>query len=694
VVLLGHLLSPTGFPSDPPQDQPAEEDRPAEKVVVIGRRLDDGVPKVHLDSIGSRDVFGPERVRETGARTLNDLIQHIPAISARPYNGGEAAAPSFSMRGLPDDGLTEFVHVLIDGVPSNPLPYGWTAFSFMPITPERIFAVDYIRGGHTVRYSPDTVGGVLNFITQPIPGEPRLDARLSTGDDGFATGMVSWGTTLGSVGMLGTYVDRQGDGYRRDGAWDQRDSNLKLRWKIDDTSWFAASISYMDDNHRAPGGLTLEQFDRDRLANARPENYFDGDRTLADFLYHNRTSEQTSWEIFFSAAGTARHLRAQRPRFGEPETISDWRDDSYFWGVGARLETEVEVGGTRHRLYAGFRFHREWIPDWIIESEPYPGGPGTPVVESSFSLETVSAHLDDTVQLTDKLKLVAGVRLEWVPSAEGKDSIAGWDFDDEFFTVLPGLGASYLLTDRIALYANWHEGFRAPQVFGFGSVRPGDDLDFEESTISEIGVRYGTRFGLSGSVTGWRTEYDDFHLFTNEGYFENLGRIVAVGVDMEATLDLGSAWRPLEGLVFSGSLTLQDSELRSGPEQGNDVPYAWSEKAAALVRYSRGGWVGTLGGTFVSESFSDSDNTREESADGQLGINPSRTVWDLRVGKTVGIGRTGLLEVAVGATNLTDKEWFVHSRGGFFGGGKVAGPPRQAYLGLNYVLDMGARPSP
>ena len=133
----------------------------ADEVLVIGRTGSDGVPQVSLGHPASRDILAPETIHAIGARDLNDLIQNLPSVSTRPYNGGEASAPSFSARGLPDDGLTEYIHVLVNGIPANAAPYGWTAFSFMPLAPERVHAVDSIRGGHTVRYSPNTVGGVI-----------------------------------------------------------------------------------------------------------------------------------------------------------------------------------------------------------------------------------------------------------------------------------------------------------------------------------------------------------------------------------------------------------------------------------------------------------------------------------------------------------------------------------------------------
>ena len=46
------------------------------------------------------------------------------------------------------------------------------------------------------------------------------------------------------------------------------------------------------------------------------------------------------------------------------------------------------------------------------------------------------------------------------------------------------------------------------------------------------------------------------------------------------------------------------------------------------------------------------------------------------------VGKKAAGRFFVGATNVFDAEWFVHSRGGFFGGGKVAGAPQQVYAGF------------
>ncbi|MBI4324706.1 MAG: TonB-dependent receptor [Chloroflexi bacterium] len=284
-------------------------------------------------------------------------------------------------------------------------------------------------------------------------------------------------------------------------------------------------------------------------------------------------------------------------------------------------------------------------------------------------MDTLSLHLDDTFRPIDRLTVNLGARLEWIPNVEGSDRVAGWNFDDDFLTALPGAGLSYEITERWAVFGNYFHGFRAPQLWGFGSAAAsGHGLTFEDSRAAEVGARARGPAGLGGAVTFWRNEYDDFGVFY-DGSHNNLGEILAQGADFELDWNAGELCACLRGFSVLGALTLQDSELRSGPFSGNDVPYAWHEKASWRLRYARQGWTATLGGTYVGDSFSDEANTQFDNANGNLGRNPSRVIWDGRLAKLITLGKAADLELAVGANNLFDKDWHVHSPGGFFGPG-------------------------
>ena len=88
--------------AEPAPGEDGDTERPAVEAgeIIVTGRMEEGVPVVPLDSVGSRDIFGPKQIRETGARDINDLVQYIPAISTRPYNGGEASAPHAVFHGI------------------------------------------------------------------------------------------------------------------------------------------------------------------------------------------------------------------------------------------------------------------------------------------------------------------------------------------------------------------------------------------------------------------------------------------------------------------------------------------------------------------------------------------------------------------------------------------------------------------
>ena len=693
-VLLVLSAAPTGAQDlDPlPTTTPRGDELELPAILVTGRIQAEGVPDVPLEAVGSRDVLGPEAVRATGARDVNDLLQHLPALSTRPYNGGEAAAPSFSARGLPDDGLTEYLHVLIDGVPASPLPYGWTAFSFFPLAPERIHAIDYQRGAHAVRYSPNSVGGVLNFVTRPLPSDPTLDLFTSLGTHGYASHLLTGGGRTGDWSWRLEHVDREGDGYRQDGAWAQEDLHLKARRDLGDGDWLAISGGYMESAHKAPGGLTQAEFQADPFSNARPHNRFEGYRASIDLLHHANLGRDTWVETFAYHAVTKRHLLAQRPHFpgpADPLTLSDWVDHGKVAAVGLRFGHELG-GDMEHELYGGLRYQREWIPSWTIDSGPLPGGPFVETQDIEYGIDAFSAHLDDRFSPADGWTMQVGGRFELVPSATGTNTTGTgtFDFDEDFAAFLPGLGLSYAPTAGWSLFGNWFEGFRAPQAWGFGLVPdPSDsDLDFERSRAFELGARWRPSERAEASATLWRNEYDDFGVF-HSGFYENLGSIEAQGLDLEGAWSGGDG--ALERLSLTGSVTLQESELTSGPNEGNELPYAWETKAAWRASYLLGDrWDLSLGGTYVGDSFADEANTVLENPDGNLGRNPSRTLWDAQVGGEWEVGPGASLRLGLGATNLFDEEWYVHSRGGFFGGGKVVGPPLQGFASISFTLNV------
>src|SRR3546814_4728208 len=59
----------------------------------------------------------------------------------------------------------------VDGYPIAIVPYCNLGVSLFPVTMASIDTIDIVRGGAAVHYCPNNVGGVINFLTRPIPRE-------------------------------------------------------------------------------------------------------------------------------------------------------------------------------------------------------------------------------------------------------------------------------------------------------------------------------------------------------------------------------------------------------------------------------------------------------------------------------------------------------------------------------------------
>jgi Fe(3+) dicitrate transport protein len=57
----------------------------------------------------------------------------------------------------------------MDGIPVPFAPYGQPQLSLAPVSLGNMDAVDVVRGAGAVRYGPQNVGGVVNFVTRAIP---------------------------------------------------------------------------------------------------------------------------------------------------------------------------------------------------------------------------------------------------------------------------------------------------------------------------------------------------------------------------------------------------------------------------------------------------------------------------------------------------------------------------------------------
>ena len=190
LLLLCPLLLCAAVAEDVPADEPIE--LPDIELTVSRYRQ----PK---EDVAAQVVVLDRRDLEaSGGDTVKDILLSVPGIDVRPQ-GAAGAQAGVSIRGS----RTEQVLVIIDGRRVNTAQGGGVDFADIALSD--IERIEILKGGGSVLYGSDPVGGVINIITKR-GGEG--DIKLTTEAGSFGTWSLL-GSTGNRVGRGDWRVDLQ-----------------------------------------------------------------------------------------------------------------------------------------------------------------------------------------------------------------------------------------------------------------------------------------------------------------------------------------------------------------------------------------------------------------------------------------------------------------------------------------------------
>lgn len=163
------------------QGQTNQKPQTLETIVVTGSHI----RRVDLETSSPVVTLDSAKIKQSGAVTVGDLIQQLPAVTGSPQNtrvnnGGGTGGTFANLRGLG----TNRTLVLVDGhrVFDNDL-------NKVPI--ELIERVEVLTDGGAVTYGSDAIGGVVNFILKKNyqGAEANVNYGISDRDDSERKGV-------------------------------------------------------------------------------------------------------------------------------------------------------------------------------------------------------------------------------------------------------------------------------------------------------------------------------------------------------------------------------------------------------------------------------------------------------------------------------------------------------------------------
>ena len=127
---------------------------------------------------GSGTFIGSDVIKSNNYDNIDSVLKTIPGVYSREENG-YGIFPNISLRGV-DPGRSQKLTIMEDGVLSQPAPYTDFSAYFNPTTGNKD-GIEVLMGSSQVLYGPRTTGGVLNYLTTPIPSKRKFHMKTTYG---------------------------------------------------------------------------------------------------------------------------------------------------------------------------------------------------------------------------------------------------------------------------------------------------------------------------------------------------------------------------------------------------------------------------------------------------------------------------------------------------------------------------------
>lgn len=273
-------------------------------------------------------------------------------------------------------------------------------------------------------------------------------------------------------------------------------------------------------------------------------------------------------------------------------------------------------------------------------------------IDATGDAVTTALYAATTLDLSDRLTVDVGVRAENHEvnysvdvGLDGQVDFAV-DYDESEFSWTAA--ANYLFTESFSAFGRINSGSKMPYFDDFrdnqDAFNDGNDL-IQEVDQFEVGVKWVTDY-VSVYATGFYTEVDPTFFVALAGQGAVIQTQESTGVELDAVWDTDA------GFSVSLNATLQDSEIKSGPNDGNETPRqpGWQVRLTPSYAFDVGTITGTVYGTLtaVDDRFGEPEN-----------VNVLDGYEKLDLGVIFRVNET--FSVQLSADNLTDEDALTES---------------------------------
>jgi iron complex outermembrane receptor protein len=506
-------------------------------------------------------VITAEQMSERGSLNVVDALRDLGGLQIRSLNGNPAQA-ELSLRGFGENAHGRTL-ILRDGQRLNSPDMAGVNWLQLPVS--SVARIEVLEGPQSVLYGDHALAGVVNIITHDEARPERTEARVQAGSyDTYGASLATHrqsGATQGTAG--GDWQTSKG--YRHNGGFD----SLNLRAGVDSVVNEALRTSIFGTYDRMVNGLpsylTRDAMQADPRQTTAPDDEAATDTYNANLALNWRpTADQTVNAAFIY------NRREAETDFVSWMSFADTAVDSLTFTLNHQLDASLFDLPTRLLSGVDLYFDR-------LDADRYADADGTMHLLSAVVDKTsLGAYLNNETDLTDKLMLTLGGRIEQASyAADVEDAFGASLVDDSETHTVSALTASLLYrpADATKLYASFSSLYRLPfldeqvSYYGYGSDTFYDDLEPEHGLSGEVGGAW--RFARE-----WSAELNVFCMEVKDEIAYN--PVTSRNDNLDKTRHQGTSaaigWQRAELGALKLRYTFTDATFQEGVNDGCEVP--------------------------------------------------------------------------------------------------------------------------
>lgn len=626
-------------------------------VVITANRYESKI----LNAGASVSSVGANEIIRLPVNLLSNTLKFVPGVFT-VSSDGMGLNPQVNVRGFYGGGEAEYLNVLIDGIPLNELENGLASWNILPLA--NLSSIELLRGGSSALYGDAAMGGVLNLITDKAE-KSFTNATFGYGSfNSFNIG-VNHGGKAGK-GFYELYANNEGtDGFREHSNWNSVTFGGKFKLFLGRNSTLAINSFNQLLQNDDPGPVNESQATSDRLMSTPyyREDGKDYKKFLVNADFSHKVNPSTNLDVSMTYQ---RKDSDATTTYTQPPVILDMftftpigvYDTTMFGNTKNRMLTtdqaalairvlsfnpdngskiiggiEADYGGLDNRVFDVFEgfendYQNVYLASDVLEFE------GT-----GYRFKS-AAYMSGEVPLFDELKLIAGLRYDFISDDFNSNiPVADTSLDKSYNALSPkialNLSTGETTNYKGSIFASFSQAFKAPtmdqrtdlkslsaavffqtgptysMMIIDGSPYSNADLKPQRSNNFELGTyqyyRFSEQFAAEISLTGYMIEVkDEIDFDLSEFKYRNIQSSRHNGLETSVNLLYRTYWRAFM------NLNSFDVKFASGDNEGKYLKGIPKLSYALGLSYNPdAGFGGSLVMTGASRMFLDDENTTE-----------------------------------------------------------------------------------